>query len=1117
MVPAFEDPPTTQVPVSPPKPFAAEVEKQLGLLNLLLEDDFEDTASEGDGEGAAEGETQETEAQMYHPKQSAKAGALKWEAPSVEVISEWFPELDVLEFLDRGGMGAVYKVRSPEMDCILALKILPTEYAEVPELAARFEREGRAMAKVNHPNVVRIFRLETDRKKHPYILMEFVEGITLHQAMRAKVKALMEQGISEGCLPLKEVVEITRQLTDALAAVHASGTAHRDFKPGNVLITPDGRVKLMDFGLARDLANPELTQVTQADLILGTVQYLSPEQMEGERGDLQTDIYAFGILLYEMLAGRLLHRGSVPVSEKVKYAKGYDAIIEKCVADKQHRYATVAELRRALDDVPRKHRLRSMLWTWGSVAGVASVALGVNFISVSEDTGSVPETSVLVTDFLGQQFRGEPELPAVAIGVHEVKFGDYAKFAQATKRVAGRTSYESLTELAWARQLTWEKGAFPVTAEHPVSSISDEDAMAYAAWCTGEARKRGEIAPHQEYRLLSDAEWDKACGLKTPADMFYPTERMQAAAGVIYFYTQPRSRMALENVAAHRLALSDPFLFTAPVGSYPASAKGYHDLGGNVREWVWDFHEFPWANRSSRSCGFRSADAATLTVTRRTLAHRDDSNVSRNDTLGLRIALDMKTPELAAWEIKLQGIRQQLGAQGKEPTLRTRLTWEHKVLDLTKWPHGHKVPVALLKELPWTQVFLGRHATLELTSLSPEHLEILWSEAPLDLAKLGSFQRLRYLHLGGGFLAEPGELPPLPQLRQVSFGNWASLPSASEPGLPMGCRVTLDNCGLQGIVALAKNTQRLALHLGRVDAKELSHLASLAAVATIELTERFWRPLRQAAGRADHREMSRIVISLLELLGHQGKPLKAVKQEILQWKAWLEEPVEAALRQWLAEGRPGAAPGTVELEGKRFLLVPTARSFMQATQLASLCGARLVRPDTPNLQAALRAMLVAATVPHVWIDARFWGVEDGWHWRSGGKLPDDLKVDIHDDPKLILASLHPSAPFLRYTRGQSKEAVLLEWDTQRPEWQAMQPAQGAWATTDGGHAIEFQPEGKIAGRPLAYWQVERTSPLRLSLVENGQALTDYELQAGDTLLCLPGVDPAVSLTRRKGQ
>ncbi len=202
--------------------------------------------------------------------------------------------------IGAGGMGEVYRARDTRLNREVAVKVLPDLFADDPERLARFTREAQALAALNHPNIATIHGFEEGAGVSA-LVMEVVEGDTLAERLRA------------GALPLPEATRIALQIADALEAAHEKGIVHRDLKPANIKITPDGRVKVLDFGLAKMLApdaepaspmnSPTVMAATAGGSILGTAAYMSPEQARGKTVDKRTDVWAFGCVLYEMLTG----------------------------------------------------------------------------------------------------------------------------------------------------------------------------------------------------------------------------------------------------------------------------------------------------------------------------------------------------------------------------------------------------------------------------------------------------------------------------------------------------------------------------------------------------------------------------------------------------------------------------------------------------------------------------------------------------------------------------------------------------------------------------------------------------------------------------------------------
>src|SRR5687767_3166525 len=209
---------------------------------------------------------------------------------------------EILSALGAGGMGEVYRARDTRLGRLVAIKILPAAFVADAERVARFQREAKVLASLNHPKIAAIYGLdESDGVKA--LVMELVEGEDLAQRL------------TRGAIPLDESLAIATQIAEALEAAHEQGIIHRDLKPANIRVRPDGTVKVLDFGLAKarvsdgspdELMNsPTITaQATRAGIVLGTAPYMSPEQAKGRPVDRRTDVWAFGAVLYELLTGR---------------------------------------------------------------------------------------------------------------------------------------------------------------------------------------------------------------------------------------------------------------------------------------------------------------------------------------------------------------------------------------------------------------------------------------------------------------------------------------------------------------------------------------------------------------------------------------------------------------------------------------------------------------------------------------------------------------------------------------------------------------------------------------------------------------------------------------------
>ena len=276
-----------------------------------------------------------------------------------QLIGKTLGNYQIIEEIGRGGMGIVYKALQVSLNRIVALKVLPRQYTNDPEFLARFGREARSAASLNHPNIIQIYDIDNKQGVH-YFVMEYIEGTNL--------MTLIEK---EGALPLEQAVDITWDICKALDFAHKNGVVHRDIKPHNIMITDQGATKVFDFGIARAADSAGLTS-TGANI--GTPQYMSPEQARGEMGvDGRADLYSLGIVFYEMLVGRVPFDGTTAVGTMYRHVNEapdppsslnpevppeIDAIVMKALTkEPDERYQTGREMIQSLYDAKKKLEL----------------------------------------------------------------------------------------------------------------------------------------------------------------------------------------------------------------------------------------------------------------------------------------------------------------------------------------------------------------------------------------------------------------------------------------------------------------------------------------------------------------------------------------------------------------------------------------------------------------------------------------------------------------------------------------------------------------------------------------------------------------------------------------
>lgn len=266
--------------------------------------------------------------------------------PSTEEIAKLFPQLEILETLGRGGMGAVYKARQPRLDRFVALKILAGERKDDPLFAERFEREARTLARLHHPNIVSIYEFG-ETGGNFYLLMEFVDGLTLRQLLQTRK------------LSPEEALAIVPKICEALQYAHQQGIVHRDIKPENILLNKAGQVKIADFGIAKIIGQQAPSGLTEEKQIIGTPHYMAPEQVERPKSvDHRADIYSLGVVLYEMLTGELPLGKFAPPSRKVQVDVRLDEVVLHALEkEPERRYQDAQQVKTDVEAIrvqPRK-------------------------------------------------------------------------------------------------------------------------------------------------------------------------------------------------------------------------------------------------------------------------------------------------------------------------------------------------------------------------------------------------------------------------------------------------------------------------------------------------------------------------------------------------------------------------------------------------------------------------------------------------------------------------------------------------------------------------------------------------------------------------------------------
>src|SRR5487761_344806 len=386
---------------------------------------------------------------------------------------------EILQLLGQGGMGAVYKARDKELDRIVALKLVRSEFARNPEILRRFKQELILARQVTHKNVIRIFDLgQADGVK--FITMDFVEGQDLRHLL-----------VEKGKFPPDEAARIMLQICRALDAAHSEGVIHRDLKPQNIMLDPNGRVYVMDFGIARSAYLPGMTQT---GALIGTPEYMSPEQARGEKLTDKSDIFSLGVIFYELLTGKSPYYSDTPLAtlwkrmqEKVTPPVVVDPtlppalseiVVKALEIEPEKRFASSREMAQQLEiwlgpsaegstiilPAPRTRAY----WKWSSVGlAVLLIAAVVAFRLRGPSTPKAPHPplTVLVADFTN--YTGDPIFDDTLEPMFNIAL-EGASFIQAYNR--GQTRSEAVQLLHSGGKLD-EQAARLVAVREGVSAI----------------------------------------------------------------------------------------------------------------------------------------------------------------------------------------------------------------------------------------------------------------------------------------------------------------------------------------------------------------------------------------------------------------------------------------------------------------------------------------------------------------------------------------------------------------------------------------------------------------------------------------------------------------------
>jgi len=409
---------------------------------------------------------------------------------------------EVLELIGEGGMGFVYKVRDRELDKVIALKLIRSEQAAEPTTVQRFKQELLLARKITHKNVVRIYDFgEADGLK--FFTMEWIDGKNLKQRIR-----------SQGKMPVEEAQPMIHQMLEALQEAHRQGVVHRDLKPQNTMVDGEGEPHILDFGIARAV---DTNTMTATGAILGTPDYMSPEQAQGEKADEQSDLFSFGVILYEMLTGELPYQAESPLSRvvmrvthkptppgelNVELPRYLEKIVLKCLeTDRELRYKSAGDVlrdlerervdRRALALSVKKAAGRRKPVLAAAPAFVLAAGLAFYFAGDREPSPPVPEQEDPVTTLAIVPFTnatGSTELDWMRSGLADMLITDISQ-SRYLRPVPGDRVLKLLRELGVEEQTRFDQATL-----QSLSDMAPAESVLYGQFTESEGRMRLDLA-----------------------------------------------------------------------------------------------------------------------------------------------------------------------------------------------------------------------------------------------------------------------------------------------------------------------------------------------------------------------------------------------------------------------------------------------------------------------------------------------------------------------------------------------------------------------------------------------------------------------------------------------